>query len=461
MTAAEERAEKTREGWERKGLQAAPEMIAAVCKRDDLLASGAREVLIGLGPAALPSLARASAEKRCDLGGVIADIVCGSGKGEADLLAMLRDKNAHIVRTALYLLAHIGSERQVSRCQRAAPVVKRVTPELRPLLRGRTGRELQDVLWAAEGGGTDAVSLVPDVMPLLDQDEVTGNFAAAMLGAVGTGAQSAVPALRARLRRGGRGTQSSVSALGGIGPAARPALLDFAPLLERALPQLCSTVPRYSEADALTQAIARATSAIGGTEAEPLVPHMVTAFHKMRACGLIAGTYESWLEWFAALGTHGRAAEPALLAIVEDADERVDVRRRALAVLDVIGSPLGSWWSLRAIRKALDRKRDIFEGRGGMPPMQILPPPPRTPPEFALCREEAGLPPLPEPPELAVKPEAKDRDAGWATGQCLRRRLCGPDESAYRKTMANCCANAGATPPWFCTAFSLQRSDNQ
>ena len=49
MTAAEERAEKTREGWERKGIQAAPEMIAAVCKRDDLLASGAREVLIGLG----------------------------------------------------------------------------------------------------------------------------------------------------------------------------------------------------------------------------------------------------------------------------------------------------------------------------------------------------------------------------------------------------------------------------
>jgi hypothetical protein len=174
----------------------------------------------------------------------------------------------------------------------------------------------------------------------------------------------------------------------------------------------------------------------------------------MRACGLLGGADDNWLAWFSALGPHGIAAEPLLLAIVEDPEESVWLRRRALDSLDVIGSRLGSWWSLRAIRKALDRKREIFEGRGGMPPMQILPPPPRTPPEFALCREEAGLPPLPEPADLAVQPGTKDPTPRWAVGECLRRRLCGPDENAYRKTMTKCCANSGANPSWFCASLS-------
>ena len=82
--------------------------------------------------------------------------------------------------------------------------------------------------------------------------------------------------------------------------------------------------------------------------------------------------------------------------------------------------------------------------------MQILPPPPRTPPEFALCREETGLPPLPEPPEIAAGPTEKDRSLGWGFGQCVRQRLCGPDEKSYRQTMAKCCAPYAASPPWYC-----------
>ncbi len=200
----------------------------------------------------------------------------------------------------------------------------------------------------------------------------------------------------------------------------------------------------------MASAVAHATSTIGGPEAAPLVPDMVTAFREMRACGLLAGSVGTWIDWFAALGNDGLAAEQPLLAVAEDPDMPVDLRRRALDALDRVGSPMGSWWSLRAISKALDRKRDLFDRGGGEPPMQILPPPPKTPREYALCRQEAGLPPRPEPRELGDETAEARRPFDWGFAECVRRRLCGPDEKTYRKTMQICCAGSGTNAPWFC-----------
>ena len=229
----QEQAEKAKERWQRKGLRAAPEMIAAFCTGNEWLRRGAREALTELGPAALPGLARASAKEHCHPAVIMVDIVCASGKGETELSAMLRDRNHRVFTMALFVLIRIGEDPW--RCPAAAPVVERVTPRLRPWLRSRTGQDLQNVLRTAASGGPAAVSLVPDVIPLLDKDEATGNSAAVALRAIGPGAQLAVPALRARLQRGDGGRVSTIGALGGIGPAARPALPDLARLLASAL----------------------------------------------------------------------------------------------------------------------------------------------------------------------------------------------------------------------------------
>ena len=180
---------------------------------------------------------------------------------------------------------------------------------------------------------------------------------------------------------------------------------------------------------------------------------MVAAFRKISACGLIGRPQDTWLDWFAALGAHGRAAEPLLLALVEDADERVRVRRRALAALDAIGSPLAASERLRAIRQALERKREMGERRWSADEqIPFRPPPPAATPEVDLCRGEAGLPPLSPPPGPPASPDGGYRTMDYGFGQCVRERTCGPDEKAYRRTMSRCCALYGAAPPWFCKA---------
>jgi HEAT repeat protein len=326
-------------------------------------------------------------------------------------------------------------------------------PALSPLLRNQIGDVLHAALFAARCAGPDAAPLVPDLISNLEKEEVAGNIAAMALGAVGEGAAAAVPALRALLRKGGKWRGRASEALGGIGAPARPALPEIGAILKQQQVGLCSTEPRYSEAEAIASAIGKAVPNIGGSEVEPLVPDLVAAFQTMRGCNLIGAVVDDWLKRFGALGKYGTAARPLLLSILENANETPALRRAALAALDQVGTPFGSLGKVRGLRKALARKEEIFERAFNGPAMQILPPPPppaRTPREFFLCREEAGLALVTEPPASAARPDRADKTADGPFASCLHGRLCGPDEDAYRATMAKCCAFYGASPPWFC-----------
>lgn len=452
-TAEEKRAEATLRTWEKQGMAAVPEMIEAVCVRAPLLGHGAKEQLVGLGHAVLPALVRAAAKDRCDLVQVFAGIVCHTGQGEVELHSMFLSEQPPVITTALLAFSAVAKPEYGESCEIGKPVVKRLTPALSPLLRRQTGDVLHTALSAAESSGPEAAPLVPDLIANLEKGEVAGNAAAMALGAVGEGAAAAVPALRALLRKGGKWRQRATEALGGIGAPARSALPEMGALLKQQRPNLCSHKPRYSEADAIATAIGKAVPAIGGSEMEPLVPDLVAAFQTMRGCNLLGGTVEDWLKRFAALENHGTAARPLLLSIVEDPDESPALRRGALAALDKVGTPYGAWGRVRGLRKALARKEEIFDRAFIVPAMQIIPPPPppaRTPREFFLCRKEAGLSPVAEPPDSAAKPDRADKTGDGPFANCLHARLCGPDEDDYRATMVKCCGFYGTSPPWFC-----------
>jgi hypothetical protein len=452
-TAEEKRATTTLRAWQERGMAAVPELIEAVCARSRLLADGAKEQLTALGQAALPVLVRAADREGCDLAQVFAGIVCETGQGEAELRSMLLSKQPRVVSTALLAFSVVAKPEYEPPCGRGKPIVKRLIPALSPLLRSQTGDVLRTALSAAEAAGPEAAPLVPDLVANLEKEEFAGNIAAMALGAVGEGAADAVPALRALLGKGGKWRQRASEALGGIGAPARPALPEIGAILKQQRPNLCSATPRYSEADAIATAIGKAVPAIGGPQTEPLVPDLVAAFQVMRGCRLIGTSVDSWLKRFGSLEKYGTAARPLLLSILENPDESPTLRRNALAALDKVGTPFGSWGKVRGLRKALARKQEIFERAFNVPAMQILPPPPkppRTPKEFSLCRAEAGLAPVAEPPESAAKPERADKTADGRFAGCLHARLCGPDEDDYRATMVKCCGFYGNSPPWFC-----------
>jgi hypothetical protein len=198
---------------------------------------------------------------------------------------------------------------------------------------------------------------------------------------------------------------------------------------------------------------------MGGSGVEPLVPDLVTAFGRMRACN-VAGPVEDWIKAFGSFGRYGKRAVPLLLSIAFNSEESVGLRMLAIEALDRVepllaaGPPFGSS-KIRDIRRALTRKREIF-GRSlhQGPHLQVLPdpePPPRTPRTFALCREEAGLPMLSEPQNL---PPRSEGESSWlhhgGFGHCVEAHLCGPDLATYRATIATCCRSYGGARPWFC-----------
>jgi hypothetical protein len=454
-TAEEQRAEATATRWREAGLRAVPEMIEAICRHDQHLDRRAREQIVSLGQRAFPLLIGAASTRRCDLGGVIATLVCRTGAGAAELGGMLGDARPATVLAGLDASSQLAQQRAEHECPLGDPVLARLVPRLRPLLRTSSGEVLEQVLWAARWAGRDAAPLVPELIAQLDHGDVPGNIAASALEAIGPEAKDAVVPLRTLLARGGKWRWRAVAALGAIGPAARPALPDFVPALRAALPQVCSTAPRHSEADQIASAVVRAAGSIGGPGAEPLVPDLVTAFQRLRACGLLGpGSDEHWLAALGALGRYAGKAVPVLMAIARDPDERVVVRRAALDALDRIGTSLGDGGTRQRLRKAMERKREIFERpdpeRSGA--MQMPPPPPRTPRAFALCRQEASLPPVAEPPEERAESDERAVMSNTSFAQCVRDRLCGPDEETYRATMAKCCGRYRAPLPWFCSA---------
>jgi hypothetical protein len=473
-TAAELRAAEMAERWHQKGIALVSEMIDAACGTEELLVHEARNSLFELGAPALPHLVRAAGARECPaLGEPIAAIACTTGRGGPELAEMLRAPRASTLATALAALTDLGERASTvapafgalndfgeaeTMCPAAAPVLAAAVPALGKALHRLSGGPLHDALWAAEKLGPRAAPLVPDLIPLLEGEEVASNIAAVVLGAIGPAAAPAVPTLRALHRRGGKWRTRAVEALGGIGPPARPALADLAPALAATLPHLCSGRPRTTAEDAIAYAIARAVPKIGGAEAEPLVADLATAFKRLHACKLVR--VDEWLRGFEALGRHGAPAAPLLLSLVVDPDEHVDMRRWALAALDRVDPALAGQTPadaarVQVIRAALERKRVIFDRRDDdeegdiqQPDREIHPSPP-TSPLFDLCREEAGMPTMQEPDGLP-------RSAGYLAHSgfeaCVISRLCGPDPATYRATMTKCCASYRDWPPWFCSA---------
>jgi hypothetical protein len=459
-TPEEERAEKIAQRWRETGLAAASEMIEAICRQDELLESPARSTLVDSGERAFSQLITAAADRRCDLAPTIATIVCQTGAGAAELVGMLRARQQPVVSTALSTLSLLAKDRERSGCVADGQVLATAVPALAVLVRTAPSPLLEETLWVAKEIGPLAAPLVPDLIPVLFKSEVPSNSAASALGAIGPKAAAAVPTLRGLLARGRKWHWHATEALGGIGEPARSALPDLVPILAGALPGLCSTRPRYSEPDVIAGAVQRAAVRIGGPGVEPLVPDLVTAFGRMRACN-VAGPVEDWIKAFGSFGRYGKRAVPLLLSIAFASEESVGLRRYAIEALDRVepllagGPPVGSS-KIREIRRALARKREIFSRPVPQEPLlQMVPPPrppPRTPRTFALCREEAGLPVLPEPTDL---PPPRDGEPSWlhdGFGHCVEAHLCGPDMATYRATIATCCRGYGGAAPWFCAA---------
>jgi hypothetical protein len=451
--------------WRDKGEAAIPEMVDALCRDpDNWMSHAASSQLAAHAKKALPRLLGAAANPRCQVSALIAGIVCDTGYGEAELVAMLRDKSPRVLTAALDVLSKMMSPgmfdpRGAPLPPRCAEKITRVVRSLSPVIRTASGEPLRAAVTVAGEAGPSAAPLVPDLVALLGKrDDVTTNTAAVALGKLGAAAAPAVPALRALLPRNVNNVRgNAISALGDIGPPARPALPDFLPILQEAVPQACAARPRWSAGGATAFAIVKAAAKIGGPGVEPLVPHLVVAFVTMRGCGLVDGYMEPWLSAFGAFGKHGTAAMPALLAVVRDDDARLSMRRQALDSLDAIDRS-SKHGDVARIREALQRKREVFErSQPGQPEPQLQTPleireraaQRRSPRAFALCREEAGLPPAADPTPPPPRSSALMRDSSFTS--CIRDRLCGPGVSDYRKTMAKCCGDSYATePPWFC-----------
>jgi hypothetical protein len=387
----------------------------------------------------------------CDLTAAVADVLCRGSDGAAHLAAMLADPRPRVEAAAHDVIWHVLDLSDHYSCGARPALVAAALPGLRALARTRSGQPLKATLWTIQRIGPEAAPLVPEVVASLDKQDVADAGAAA-LQAIGPAAAPAVPKLIALLRSGGLWRSRAVQALGGIGPAAAPALPDFRPVLAAAATGVCRTPSVYSEDDVIVGAVLDAASRIGGAGVEPLVPDLVRAFPRMRACGV--ARVDWWLERLGKLGAPGAAAAEMLLAMAEDPDEPLRVRSEALAALDAVGPRLTWWWRLRRLRKAFRVKSEIFArydrdhelGDIQQPPPVLLIPPPKVPPELALCRAEAGLPP---PPPMSDLPDAPPGAEDVAT--CLRERVCGPDEVVYRATLAACCRRyvTPARPP-FC-----------
>ena len=453
--AREAKADETARRWEKRGVAASSEMLAAICRRDDLLAPRATELFEGLGHEALAPLLRAAANPDalktsaglCDIEGTLASVMCGAQTGQAELAGMLADRRPELVKAGLRTLESIVDTEYGHHCGPRAEFVAAALPALRVLLRTRSGKVLEETTWTVHKIGPDAAPLVPDLIPILDKEDIAGNGAAMALETIGPAAAPAIPKLTMLLRQGGKWRSRAIEVFGRIGPAAAATLPDFVPVLKASAPGVCRNQPRYSEDDAIVFTVLRAAARIGGRGVEPLVPDLVALFPRMRACGIARP--DDWLKAFGAFGEHGKAASDMLLAMVEDPDESLRVREQALEALDATGPRLTWWWRLRRTRAAFEHKRKVFAPpprSGGVP--QVLPPeppPPLVPPELALCRAEAGLPPSPphpDPPTLL--------SGNRPFGDCVRARLCGPDQDAYRATLAKCCRSYQQPLPWFC-----------
>jgi hypothetical protein len=457
-------AERTEERWRRERERAMGQMVKAMCNDDPELADLARKILGEIGaPVVAPLLAAKARKRSCPTGPLVASILCSTASADKALLDSLRARQAGQLLAGLDVLQALADEDSgaFEWCRpqgRRLEVMALVIPALQVVVRTQSRDVLHEALRAAERLGSDAAPLLGDLMPLLEKDAVSASIAAGVLGEIGPAAALAVPALRRMLRHPDQRRGNAIRALARIGPAANTALVDFKPILEASLPHLCEDAPRFSTADADTLAIVKATGVIGGRDAEPLMPALVIAFGRFRACH--GQTGREWLAAFGSLGKHGRAAGGMLAAIVESPDERLSMRRTALetldrlgpAALDVAQGGAQAGAGVERVRQAMQKKRALEReqrARGSSSrsqaaqqdagseldePLQAL----------AVCRLEAGLPA--ESPAGSGGAQRGEPGAA-AFSSCLGERLCGPDEAAYRDAVTRCCLSAFPAGP--------------
>lgn len=195
--------------------------------------------------------------------------------------------------------------------------------------------------------GSAAVPALAKLLESPDVDDVQGAWIAETLGDMGPVAEPAAPALAARLARGGDCSATTSWALGQIGPAGVPWLIQA----------LMTGKPkgRAWAADALRNA---------GSDAREAIPALAAALGDD-----VAEVRAEAAFTLAHIGAPARAQLPRVLSLLEDGD--VNVRIAALAACEALetGEPAVVNALIRRLRRdssnvARERAAEILGGMG-------------------------------------------------------------------------------------------------
>jgi HEAT repeat protein len=268
-----------------------PRLVEAIDDEDRLVRELALNALVTIGPASLPGLKEALRHKNPKVRSYTA-IALAQLKGETDqvvaaLRVTLKDEDARVRMSVLYGLAIVG------------PAAKAAVPDLVECFKDRAVVENQSIrskaLHTLEQIGREAKSATPEVLKALEGEDSELHYSAARaLGALAPGDEVVIAALVRTLKEKGKGIAriGAADGLGRMGPAAKGAVGD---LLEVA------------------------------KERSPNAPKEEI---RVRAGVVLA---------LGAIGKEGDRVVPVLVALLEDQQEAVEVRRRAIQSLGKFG----------------------------------------------------------------------------------------------------------------------------
>jgi hypothetical protein len=362
----EARAARAGRAWRHDGIAAAPKVVAALLSGDVWMEDEARNVLLRWGPRAVPPLldwlARDLGESRRKMveGDVpqetLSQLLCSVGmpRSEDDddfaqapvadnprarvhakavlraalapIQAALRRKKSPRARAASEAVINMAFR---NKCANRQIVFEATGNAMVALLDVQTAGRKGEFLLGLSTFGPAARAAIPAALPLLD-DQRFKEQAIELLGAIGPASAPAVPKLRSLLA--GEQRASAALALGNIGPAARAALPEIISLLEQADRNGC-------DKNLPLRALALPVGLLGAT-GESEASHAVGALlESLRACPRNA---EPIITALGSVGPRGRAAEPALLAVMRDGASPLELRLLASSSLRAIGAPLST-----------------------------------------------------------------------------------------------------------------------
>jgi len=448
--------------WARQGAGAIPAQIRALCSSDHALAQRAAETLTETGAMAVGPLLDRAMTGHCDadaLERTVADILCGApADAEAPATRRLRTALSPIVRAlegrgqqrrvwALEVLSQVPA---VDGCSNERAVFEATAPAMlasfeRLASRGPVDRdELVDCVAHLSAWRDLALPALPRLLALLDEPALHAvsqhdpSPIAAILrtvGAIGSGAASAVPKLSDELA--GDHATAAASALGELGRASAPALPLLTGLLRRSVALGCSGTPRTID-------VAEPVAAIAEQSPDPTATaSLVVAFQRCRKDEKALAR---------ALGTlHDPAAIPALVTRVREPERTFETRLELVTQIRRIGAPLAA--ADERYVGSLERKSSLRSPFGPFATGQGMAGGFRLPAdgraawaryELNVCQQEANAA-LPLVDFAALPHDGVERFSA-----CLRERPCGPGREELKAALGACCRLAfpAGAPTW-------------